>query len=125
MNLAAIAIVCLGGALGAVTRYWATRWGAHLLPSTDFPFPTLFVNLSGSALLGVVFGLTSPDFTQVIDAPILLFAGVGFCGAYTTFSSFCTETITLIARSGPQAALYILATVAGSITAFAISFALL
>lgn len=125
MSLAAIAIVCAGGALGAVTRYWVTRAGAMVSPSSHFPFPTLFVNLTGSAILGVLFGLVEPDFTRVIDAPIHLFFGVGFCGAYTTFSSFCTETVTLVPRSGAQAALYVLATVAGSIAAFTVPFAML
>ncbi len=123
MNLLAIVLVCLGGALGAVTRFWVTRLGALLSPSSHFPFPTLFVNLTGSAILGVLFALTTPDLTRVIDAPLLLFAGVGFCGAYTTFSSFCTETVALVPRSGWKAAAYVLATVAGSITAFAVPFA--
>ena len=125
MNTTAILLLCLGGALGAVSRYWLTRLGGLLAPDTHFPLPTLFINISGSALLGLVFGLMEPDFTALIDSPIILFFGVGFCGAYTTFSSFCTETVALIPQSAAKAGLYIFSTIIGSIAAFVAVFHLL
>lgn len=124
MNAAAIAIVCIGGALGAVSRFWITRIGALMAPERRFPLPTLFVNLSGSALLGAVVALSGSDLTYFGDTASFLFFGVGFCGAYTTFSSFCTETMALASRSWSPAALYVISTVVGSIAAFVVVFEL-
>lgn len=123
MNAATIALVCTGGAVGAVVRYWVSRGLALWQPTSKFPLPTLFVNLTGSALLGVVFAVADPDVTQLIDAPLVLLLGVGFCGAYTTFSSFCTDTVTLIPQSGWLATAYVVATVVGSVVAFSVPFA--
>lgn len=120
MNTAAFLLVCAGGALGAVLRFWISRIAALLWPHLKFPAPTLFVNVTGSALLGLLFALVDPDLTAMIEAPMLLFFGVGFCGAYTTFSSFCTETVALISESRPMAAGYVAASIAGSIAAFAV-----
>ena len=117
MSLLDLGLLVVGGAIGAVCRYWISRAGALVMPSLAFPAPTLFVNVTGSALLGLLFGLTDPDLTSMIDAPLLLLAGVGFCGAYTTFSSFCTETVTMVSKSPSKAALYVVLSVAGSVVA--------
>lgn len=125
MSLVSLLLLCTGGALGAVARYTISRLGALAAPKLKFPAPTLFVNVTGSALLGLLFALVDPDLTAMIDAPLLLFAGVGFCGAYTTFSSFCTETIALIGKNPAMAALYVLASITGSIAAFVAAFSML
>ena len=122
MSISELALVCIGGALGAVLRFWVTRSGALVVKKLRFPLPTLFVNLTGSALLGILFGITNPDPNYLIEAPVLLFFGVGFCGAYTTFSSFCTETVALIPQSRRLAAAYIALTVLGSVAAFSTPF---
>ncbi|MBI3946997.1 MAG: fluoride efflux transporter CrcB [Armatimonadetes bacterium] len=85
--------VALGGAAGAVARYlvggWAAaRWG------TAFPIGTLLVNATGSLLLGLVAALTTDRFVAP-QARLLL--GVGFLGAYTTFSTLAYETLALLA----------------------------
>ena len=118
MSPVSLLVVALGGSLGAVTRYGISRLWGLAAPKLEFPFPTLFVNVTGSALLGAMFGLMEPDMTSLLEAPLLLFAGVGFCGAYTTFSSFCTETVTLIPKSGWLALAYVVASIAGSIAGF-------
>jgi CrcB protein len=76
--------IAIAGFLGAVTRY---EIGLLFPQSTDaaFPLATLFINLSGSLLLGYLFGFISrfrlPDwFVEV--------AGTGFLGSFTTFSTF-------------------------------------
>lgn len=77
-------LVGVGGSLGAMCRYLL---GAFL-GERSFPWATLTVNVVGSFILGVVlFGVTRSD--------LLLLVGVGFCGAFTTFSSFGFETVTL------------------------------
>lgn len=81
--------VASGGALGALGRAATGR-----LITTDFPFATLLVNILGSFGLGAL---------QAIDplqqSAWMLFAGVGLCGAFTTFSTFILETV-LLFRAG-------------------------
>lgn len=117
MSALALGLVALGGALGSVCRFWVgILWAAR--SKAEFPWPTLFVNVTGSLLLGVFFGLVQPDPTQVIDQPALLFAGVGFCGAYTTFSSFCTELVSMGGHRWRAALVYLVATALGCVGAF-------
>jgi CrcB protein len=75
-------LVGVGGAFGASTRYAA---GQRLRTEARLPFSTLFVNVLGSFVLGLVaFGASDGIF---------LLVGVGACGAFTTFSSFSYETV--------------------------------
>lgn len=102
--------VALGGALGAVCRYWVS---VSLLPVSGykFPFATLSVNVIGSLLMGILYVLIVekgglPDQTR----NILM---VGFLGAFTTFSTFSLDAISLWQNGGQLAALiYVISTVA-------------
>jgi CrcB protein len=59
-----------------------------------FPFGTLAVNLIGSFILGMmIFGL---DEKELISPSMKLFIGIGFCGGFTTFSTFSLETFNLL-----------------------------
>ena len=88
-----VVLVSIGGALGASSRYVV----GHVLRSTSFPWSTLLVNVVGSFLLGlVVFGANSEQ--------LVLLVGVGFCGAFTTFSSFSFQTVELWERGMPSLA---------------------
>lgn len=79
-----VLLVAMGGAVGAVARYFV----GVLTASVDFPFGTLVVNTLGSFLLGcVLFGTSSTD--------LALLLGVGFAGAFTTFSSFSVQGVDL------------------------------
>lgn len=118
MTAAAMALVCAGGALGAASRYWVSLLSARLDTAAAGRLATLFVNITGSALLGVLLAASGADVTGAPDTSLLLFGGVGFCGAYTTFSSFCTQTVALAKTSGWRAAGYFLATIVGSMAAF-------
>ncbi len=80
-----LALVALGGALGAVARFAISTW----LPRMAFPGATLAVNLVGSFLLGFSFLDHGME-----HGPRLLLA-VGFLGAFTTLSTFSVETIEL------------------------------
>jgi len=84
---------------------------------------TFIINISGSFLLGLLAKLYSAD---EISAAVWYFAGVGFCGAYTTFSTFGYETITLIqSNKAVMAGAYVLSSVILSTTTAAIGFTIL
>jgi CrcB protein len=82
-----------GGALGALGRFWISTGVYHLL-GRDFPWGTLAVNVVGSFLMGLLFVLFIERFAagEEVRAAVL----VGFLGAFTTFSTFSVETLTLI-----------------------------
>jgi CrcB protein len=114
--------VALGGALGAVGRYFVISWVGHRL-KTDFPLGTLAVNISGSFALGLLIGLMANAWAPAPE--IRAFATVGILGAFTTFSTFALDVAFLAERhrSGLAAA-YALASVGLSVGAFAASLAL-
>lgn len=86
-----------GGVIGALVRYALSKWiGERLVVS--FPFATLFINVSGSFLLGL-FTRGLGNWLPHVEPDVMLFLGAGFCGAYTTFSTFTYE-ITILAREG-------------------------
>jgi CrcB protein len=112
VSLAAVVEVGLAGSVGAVARLvtdgWVrTRW------SRPLPAGTLVINLAGSLLLGLLVGLV--EFHHVTTT-LTLVAGTGFCGGFTTFSTASFETVRL-AQEGERgvAALYLGATVAGTV----------
>lgn len=102
----------LGGTAGAIIRY---TLGRYIMKRSDggsphpFPLGTWVINISGSLLLGVLFGLTKAALLSSLWWALL---GVGFCGAYTTFSTFGYETMQLItANKLRKACLYVVSSV--------------
>jgi fluoride exporter len=88
-----ILTVAIGGASGAVCRYLLAGW-IQSLTGTLFPLGTLLVNASGCFVFGLVATvLAGPAGLPDVYRLLLL---VGFCGGYTTFSSFAWETIALL-----------------------------
>jgi CrcB protein len=94
-------LIALGGALGALGRYWVS--GVLNNAEHRLPFGTLTVNVVGSFLMGVCFVLIlerarlSPEMR-----PLLM---TGFMGAFTTFSTFSLETVALIQEGHIMSAL--------------------
>ncbi|WP_045226369.1 fluoride efflux transporter CrcB [Methyloterricola oryzae] len=84
--------IALGGSVGAVARFLIAN-GVYALLGRSFPHGTLFVNVSGSFLMGLLTELMLQRFALAVEyrAAIL----VGFLGAYTTFSTFAIETLYL------------------------------
>jgi CrcB protein len=107
--------VGLGAFVGANARYLIGLAWARLVAS-PFPAHTLLINVSGSFLLALIVGLLGERFQTA--HPFRLLLTVGFCGGFTTFSTFALETIGLW-RTGEtgQALLYILASVGLSLLA--------
>ncbi|NEC16117.1 fluoride efflux transporter CrcB [Streptomyces sp. SID8014] len=103
-------LVVAGGMIGAPLRYLTDR-AVQRHHASAFPWGTLVVNVSGSLVLGVLIGAL---LTGAASENLLLFAGTGICGAYTTYSTFSYETLRL-AESGERTAAF--ANVALSLTA--------
>lgn len=84
--------IAIGGSIGAIARYLVSR-NIHVIFNPVFPLGTLFVNVSGSFLIGFLFYL----FENILYSDNLRsFLLIGFLGAYTTFSSYSLETINLL-----------------------------
>ena len=84
--------VAVGGAFGAVGRYWLSGWVSRLTAEHPFPFGTLTVNLLGAILLGILMGATASGRVLLNPTVRTLFA-IGVLGAFTTFSTFAYENI--------------------------------
>lgn len=82
----------LAGAAGAVVRFWL---GSYVTLRVDSPFPwgTFVINMSGSFVLGFLTGL---GLGRGVSHTWLVPASAGFLGAYTTFSTWCLETVRLL-----------------------------
>jgi CrcB protein len=87
-------LVGVGGFLGANARFVTARWVGGLV-DTRFPLGTFAINISGSFLLGVIGALAAQKVFRNADA-VRLSLGVGFLGAYTTFSTLAFETHALL-----------------------------
>src|SRR5215470_10901131 len=106
-------ILMVGGALGTYLRHVIGRWFNSQPWGQTFPYGTLFINVSGSFILGaaavIILERLRPEHQDWY-----LLVGTGFCGGYTTFSTFEWETFRLI-RDGSW--YYALANVFGSVIA--------
>lgn len=97
MEVLVVLAVAAGGFAGAPARFLADRFVADRVEA-DFPFGTFLVNISGSLLLGLLTGLALDGHLPEIADALL---GAGFCGAYTTFSTWSFETIRLLEAKEP------------------------
>ena len=107
-RLSQLLLVGAGGALGTITRWLL----AQTLSAEGFPWPTFAANISGCALLGVLAASVRPErLTWLLSA--------GFCGGLTTMSAFAVETVDLWNTDFSTSVVYLVASLAAGLTAFA------
>jgi CrcB protein len=107
--------VALGSAVGGASRFALSTF-VQQRASSAFPFGTLIVNITGSLILGFIlrYALASPS----VSAEVRALLTTGFCGGYTTFSTFSYESIALIEDGDyRRAAIYIVLSVVLSLVA--------
>lgn len=90
-----ILLVMLGGAMGSAARYLVTHFFSGLLNHHGFPLGTLLVNVTGSLIVGYVLASPVASIPSMDDRWRLL-AATGFCGGFTTFSTFSFETMAYV-----------------------------
>ncbi len=116
MTASHLMYVALGGALGAVGRYTAMSVIGAMF-GNGIPVGTLFVNVVGSFVLGVFVEVSALVWSPSPELRAMIVVGV--LGAFTTFSAFSLDVVTLMTRGDHgQAFLYVIASVVFSIGAF-------
>ncbi|MDP4263799.1 MAG: fluoride efflux transporter CrcB [Bacteroidota bacterium] len=91
-----ILLAGLGGGIGSVARYLCQKWFNETYPH-PFPWGTFVVNLLGCFLIGIIYGAS--EKSTVLSPQTRLFLATGFCGGFTTFSTFAFENMNLL-RTG-------------------------
>lgn len=89
VSVLSLVLVATGGAVGALGRFLVDR--ALAVRDQVLPWGTVAVNITGSALFGVLAGLGT-----ALPGPVWYLVGLGFCGALTTWSTFAYETLRLL-----------------------------
>ena len=90
-----ILLIFVGGGLGSVCRYLISE--IVFFKKFNFPYPTLVTNLIGCLLIGLALGWSIKNSNS--DSSLVIMFTIGFCGGFTTFSSFSQESLVLINNS--------------------------
>ncbi len=111
-----LAFILLGGVCGTAARYGLQGWIQRAWGAGTFPVGTLAINLAGSLILGFVIRYATGS--TVITPELRGGLTIGFCGAFTTMSTFSYESMTLL-QDGDywRAGLYMGVTILGSLSA--------
>jgi fluoride exporter len=106
-------VVALGSVIGGCARYLVSVL-LPILAGPGFPWATLFINVTGSFVIGAYAAITGPDGRVFASTRQRQFVMTGICGGYTTFSAFSLETFQLLrAGHAPTALLYVGVSVIG------------
>lgn len=123
MSFTTCLVIMLGGALGTLCRYAVSLAAAPI--STGMPWGTILANVSGSFLIGFFGTLTLAHGRFPVPESLRLFVMIGFCGGYTTFSSFSLQTLDMLRAGLPvRAGLHIALSVVTCIAFVALGHAL-
>ncbi|SFL48636.1 fluoride efflux transporter CrcB [Salibacterium qingdaonense] len=116
----------IGGGLGAIFRYLAGMFFARFQKGVPFPVSMLLVNVIGSFSLGLLTAFRFEPFGEAAAQDSwFLFAGIGFFGAFTTFSTFSVEAFQLLEQRNYRAfCLYTGLSTAGAFLCFALGWQL-
>ena len=116
--LKTIILVGLGGAIGSILRY-LSGWFASKYFQGSFPISTLVINILGSLLIGIFIGILAKYYPE--NHPLKFLLIIGFCGGFTTFSSFAVENYNLFQNQQQLSAyIYIITSVILTISAVGI-----
>ena len=115
--------IAFGAAVGGVSRYYLSAAVQHRMGST-FPWGTLLINVTGSLILGFIMRYALS--TQSVSVELRVLLTTGFCGGYTTFSTYSYEIATLIedgqiGRAGTYALASVVVALAGTFGGFALA----
>jgi fluoride exporter len=86
-------IIGTGGFLGSISRFLASRFVQNIFPSA-FPLGTFLVNITGCFLIGLIYGIS--ERSSLLTTGWKMFLAIGFCGGFTTFSTFANENLALL-----------------------------
>lgn len=116
-----ILLVGLGGGAGSILRY-LTSLVFKKISTSDFPWATLIVNITGCLLIGILIGFFGK---HLLNPNLKLLFVTGFCGGYTTFSAFALENLNLWQTNQHYIlAAYILASIVGGLAAVWLGFSI-
>ncbi|MDR1161943.1 MAG: fluoride efflux transporter CrcB [Tannerellaceae bacterium] len=87
-------LVGVGGGAGSILRYLTSLWVDKYVHPSHFPLATFVVNVIGCLLIGLLIGLSARY--ELFDRELKLLLVTGFCGGYTTFSTFSSENLRLL-----------------------------
>ncbi len=104
MNVLTYLLVAVGGAIGSVARAWVSVMAVRLV-GASFPWGTMVINIVGSMVIGIVAATALSPTRTIFTQEVRIFLMVGFCGGFTTFSSFSLQTFELLREGRPGAAL--------------------
>ena len=103
MNYISYGLIALGGALGALGRYFLSTW-IYSKGESVFPWGTFIVNTLGCFILGLVYIWSTEKL--IISTNTKTFLAVGVLGAFTTFSTFSLDTLSIIKAGEFKIALF-------------------
>ncbi len=86
-------LIGLGGGIGSVCRYLSQQYVQNNYPAS-IPLGTLFVNITGCFIIGIVYALSEKG--NLISPEVRVFLATGFCGGFTTYSSFAYENVSMV-----------------------------